>query len=1607
MRRVTALVSACVAVMCVVSAYAPAYAERSSGSAEAALPTRLLITRPVEVTTEKAPQYTWIMGLVDAYMRVRFTGRDDFSVITYEDVLARIPKYNAVNRPIQESVYFDAAKPLRADMVLFQKYEYVSKEEKLQFYVELIAVKDRRVVASFEKVIQVRTLPVELDDAVLRLCEKVTATPSARSVAFFDKYIISTDPGRQKAFGQTVALEFYSSAPDYPKIAKRYSELARENTDMQICYWMAGRTYVRMKEYKAALEMYRGFREAFPRHGPVHEALCEAYRFNGENDRAVDMAKSARAQGYEPTTILVEQLRGLEALGRKDEAYAVALEVLERDPGDPFALFFVARWRVSEGRFEEGLELADRLLEQDPNHGGAMLEKGRALVGLKKSADAVMPLTQATVLLPKDAAPHIELGQIFRERKDYAKAAGHFAEACKYRQDDLELFLTAADAYEQAKQLKEAAKLLYTIEPKSPDDLRLNAKLGLLEYGFGDTAKARLHLEKRIKSRVDDSLIFLALGDIYNSDQEYMKAINVFEQAIPLVKDKNRIRIQLGQLFLKKKEPSNALPYFEQIAEESPSYPTLYRWFGDAYREAQVLDKAIESYKKERKAQGDDPYLQEQIASLYFRQNNYKEAETECLRLAKVDPKNANAYYRLSIIALSNKNASQAENYLTKAMRLGDADEETYYRLGVGYAAVGRYEAAEKAYRKCIEQNGKRYEAWSGLAGVQLKAGKDSIAAETYMALARFDREEYREASSTAGKLFEKLRLAEKAREAYNWYLGHKNMSEDVNLRLARIEYANGNYETVHRLLGNPAMIGELSEADNMLLAESYMKLKWYKEALPLLERAIVAKPDFKHAIELAAEASWAIGEVRKTMEMCRRYVALPPTPEHPKYAYRIAELLLKLKDPKAAKAQYEANIKAYPDDIRNYEKLASLCTSMKDWDCAMEALEKAAKLPVATAAIKQMLAALYERLGMQEKASAQYQQYLSDAPQDSSALLAAGTLAYTRREYGRAVELLSKAHGLMPQNFESAFMLGDSYMRQGKTNEAVEAFLEARRIRSTDRDVLASLAKCYANLNDTRNLVPMLREWMFVEPANMDVKAQLGRVLLEQHNTSEAARLLETVSRERPADVDIHRQLAKVYEQTGDEEGFIRHIKEALTHADLKADLYYDLGRYYLRKKRRDLALEYIAKAVEADKTLTAAHYEYAQLLRESGNTRPAYEAAQRCVELDPYNTKYLTLFSQIAYQMAKPEIAMDAILRAIDSDSSDVAALSWAGFLHYEKREASEARPFLERALRLDANCALCQEYMGDVQLYEGNYEEAASHYEKSLAVRAYSEHTSLKLAKAVLLSGQPEKAGLLFEKILNMNRQNDEAVYWLSHVYVLLGRAAEAQNLPRSYKFTTKTAWLHLAQGEIYEAQDNVNAALISFSVAARLMPDEPRTLAATGRMHLAKREYENAVEYFGKALGQDPHNPQYLLELGKAYEGLTDYNSAIQIYEEVVRTNPQLTDAYYWASRSLSKSGEHLKAIEMLKKAIQRKPSDMNMRMAIGHEYRAASQFQKAIDTYEAVGKEGGPQYVDGYRFAGMVYYENLKDQGRARKLFERFVKSGGSDPQVQDLMAKMQ
>jgi tetratricopeptide (TPR) repeat protein len=177
--------------------------------------------------------------------------------------------------------------------------------------------------------------------------------------------------------------------------------------------------------------------------------------------------------------------------------------------------------------------------------------------------------------------------------------------------------------------------------------LVLAAALPMSGCGFFSKLRARDNLNKGVKAF---------------TEQKYEEAAKFFEESIRLDP-----QFQVARMYL-------ATTYTSQFVPGSPDP-----------RSAEMAEKAINTFKDVAAADAETKNINAMlsIASLYYQLQKYNESRDWCLKIMQADPQNAEALYRIGVIAYDDslkKTGLQGENveFLNaeeKAQTLASIDE--------------------------------------------------------------------------------------------------------------------------------------------------------------------------------------------------------------------------------------------------------------------------------------------------------------------------------------------------------------------------------------------------------------------------------------------------------------------------------------------------------------------------------------------------------------------------------------------------------------------------------------------------------------------------------------------------------------------------------------------------------------------------------------------------------------------------------------------------------------------------------------------------------------------------------------------------------------------
>gem|GEM_PF-1194259 len=1561
-------------------------------------PVKVIFGRPIN--TALSSDEMWFPPLVEAALEYKFASVPDLVMVSPDTISKYLHAHNDLSSTPEDIDYLDLGKKLKADYIAIQKFE-IGKDKSVFYYMEITAVSNKMLVSSIERTFKLKKVGAELDELVGQVLQEFNITPPREQARFLKIPVVDENSKGMKAVGDAILKERFRRGTDTAALAAEYRTICEEVRNAPLAYFRAGLFFAAMGKHGDAAEAFNIHFLDLPEYTPIYIPFSRSLRKANRLEDAVRIAALGEKRGVDASELTAEKALAYLAMGKQNEAQDAYKKILETNPDDPYALLFYAKFYNDTEKPKEALSFSERLIKSKRHLGNAYMEQGRSLVALKRGAEAITALSKAVELMPNEIEPVVCLGDAQFEAEKFDKALVLYEQSLQKITDNIDLYLKAAKSAEKTGDRKKGLAILKKIEGRFSNHGGLQRELGLMEIAEGDSLQARVHLEAAMRSGIEDEPVLSGLAWIYLGAKEYDKAATMFNKVMATTRDKNQCKVGLSIVYIKKGDTQKAVAMLNEVSAANLNVPGINGMLGDAMMAKNEKKNALVYYRKERTLGTSDKGLQEKIADLSFQFDPSSTARSEYEKFLKLGGGGSVALYRLAVLALSLKDAAAADDYVARAGKTGDADADLWLSLGKGYMKLGKTKQALSAYQKVVQKDPAMEEAWSELVTLYTNSGQDSAAAEAHIKLYGIDSKKYEKNLATAGRIFEKAGKKDKAKTVYATFIKNKHIDSDINIRLASMMVEEKNHTAVISLL-QPVPTITLGAAHAKMLAESYMATSQHAKALPLLEYVISRAPKDTWAYEQAALANEKVGQYADAIKMYQKYLAVAGKNE--KYAFHIGELLESNGKIDAAIAQYRSNTKAYPSDPKNYAKLASLYVERKDWKHATEMLEKSLTFESASPELMGLLARAYMALGRKKEAMEYLRNYIKSSPNDSSAWYELGMLYYNSQDYTNATESLERAAKLMKRPAAGIYKtIGISSMKSGDTAKATGYLENARSADKSDKETVVLLAACYRSVKNIRALGDMINEQLKFDPENDTLRMELAELYLLEGKSSEATRLLEGALAKRDCDVALHLKLASIYERQNDGKQWLVHLQAASKCDPKDAELLYQIGRYYNGQQNRLQAERYLKNALQNDKKYSPANFLLGSILLERKEYKGAGIYLSRAVAIDRKNEDYRVALTEAFYKQGRYEDAYKVIRPVASRSTIRPDALRWVGLIYKAMGNPDTAKQILENALIVDKSCSECLIALGDLYFDEGDFTNAIDRYQRAFNLEGFSRNAAMRLAHSYIKTGKPDQAQGLYERVLAKNGVDGEALYRLVHLYIKKNMVGTAKTVLLKGGYN-KNGWYFLADAEIAESENNINASMVSFAKALKMMPEVPEVQAGCGRISLAKRKYTAAIKYFGLAMAGEPENIDFMFGMAQAYEGSGDRETALELYQEVVRREPSHEDVNYAIARIYSRSKEHEMAIRYLEEGIRLNKKSALLYLALGHEYRLMENTSSAIENYLKAVKVDEIRALEAYRHIGNIYYKSGNEK-KAKKYYAMYIKLGGKNKKVQRYMGR--
>ncbi|MDO5576091.1 MAG: tetratricopeptide repeat protein, partial [Fibrobacter sp.] len=1159
-----------------------------------------LMGRPVDASVASADK--WLSALIEAIFEFKFAPVKGFTMIEHEDIRKYVPDHSDLFKTPSNAAYFDAAAKLKADYVGIQKFEVAGKD--VFYYLEITSVKDHQMAGTVELDFKAAELGGGLDRIIEMILKELNVTPQKELGRFLRMPSIGNKIRNVKRLGDVIISERFAKGMDPQGIAQEYRAVCDADPSLLVGFYRAGKFFEAIGKPNEASQAFNLLFMSLPEYLPIYIPLARNFRNAGQYESAVRIAMLGEQRGIKSTELVSEKAMAFEKLGKPEEAEKAYKTILENDPDDQFALLYYARKNNNEGKAKDALEYSQKLLKLGWQAGLANMERGRSLVLLSQKTDAIAAFNKAIEIMPDNHEPYVYLGDLYCDMKRYSDAFNLYNKILK-KSDNIDVYIKAANACEKMGDSKKAYQILKPMESRYSNHGDLQRELGLLTLTNGDTLRAKSLLEASIRSGTENDRVLMALGWIYNAAADYEKATKMFTLAMSKTPNKSKAKLGLAMVFIRQGKSSTALSLLGEVSADDLNEPGMNRLLGDSFFANNEKKKALGYYKKERKYAQTDTVLQGTIATLAYETGTPQEARVELEKLVKMGAGGANALYQLGVLSLRLKDTNGAENYFSKAETRGKADADTYYLIGKECASLGMNPRAISSLENCLKLNPSKDSAWVALTKLLEKTGKDSAAAEAHLKLYLVDKVKYGANLAIAGKLFEKSGVKDKARNAYNMFVQSRLNDPDVYVRLAMMESENKNYKRVVELLKDlPPSSINVKEA--LILAEAYCNTNQFVPALTHLDYVLKVSPANLRATELSAVANDKANNADKAIAMYKKYLLAKKEP-HQEYGFRIAFLYEQKKDINNAIIQYVKNTKDFPDDYRNFDRLARLYAETGKWKLAVPVLEKALTFKEVSPQLNELLAKAQISTGDKSQAAESYRSYLQRSPGDSTAWVELGELYFNQKKYVESAQAFEKAMTLMKRDASLYKKVGICYVNAGEYAKACEALKNAHTMDNTDIETVKLLAKCYRETKVFSYLTNLLVEWAKLEPKNFEIRKELGELFLAQSKTTAAAEILEEAVLLKNCADGLHVTLTEIYEKLSMEDKKVYHLQAALNCSPRDPELTYKIASYFYNRKDYVKAKQYLNKTVTLSPKHADGNYLLGACLLQEKNPKQA----------------------------------------------------------------------------------------------------------------------------------------------------------------------------------------------------------------------------------------------------------------------------------------------------------------------------------------------------------------------------------------------------------------
>ncbi|HNW36409.1 MAG TPA: tetratricopeptide repeat protein, partial [Candidatus Ozemobacteraceae bacterium] len=241
-------------------------------------------------------------------------------------------------------------------------------------------------------------------------------------------------------------------------------------------------------------------------------------------------------------------------------------------PESPDVLYRLAEQLLARHKPEEAAPIYEKIVAQNPNHGGALTRLGLKALDETQYPKALELLTRARVAAPDNRETLRGLAIAFFNNSRPADAVSLFKTVLELDEKDPECWMLLGKSYESQSKVKEASEAFEKAKQFGRKDQEIRNLVGYdlarALYATGKIDDAISEYKKTIRTATDSATGWYELGRLYDDLRDIDQAIEAYKKAFEADDKRGEAVMRIAELFRSEAKLDEALGVLELIVRK-------------------------------------------------------------------------------------------------------------------------------------------------------------------------------------------------------------------------------------------------------------------------------------------------------------------------------------------------------------------------------------------------------------------------------------------------------------------------------------------------------------------------------------------------------------------------------------------------------------------------------------------------------------------------------------------------------------------------------------------------------------------------------------------------------------------------------------------------------------------------------------------------------------------------------------------------------------------------------------------------------------------------------------------------------------------------------